>query len=493
MVELTVDDLLRWKPAQMTLVGAVDEQRPAVEAEFSWAVCIRSTTPVLPPLRGGELIVVPQAVLEELDRLESVRWQEVARHLQALPIAGVISDHPGFIAGVENLLVIEVAPTGGTDLEVSLNREFTERRGSLYQLGSELARIFSSASIGGSELDGFLRLASQRTGIPLALIASTGRVLAESDESLNAPASLAGEELAGRRVELQGADWIGQPVSGVGLPDGVSLVAALPASEPGDRARLVLEQTGEALGLMFDRLPPIDTISPGREAGEILTELATNGVLPPAARRRLTQIASGLELDSELRLVVDLDLHTNLPNSLSFAVDGMQLHVADSAAYRELTAGSSQRYIVSPPFAGIERLPGVVASVSKAYRLQQAGYMDGWLDLGHPGSGGALGFLLAVAIADGEERKQPAAYARALLAELVAYDQSRGMELVNTLGVFLDAGASVAVAAKRLEVHRNTLAYRIARIEDVSGHDLSDPITRFDLQLAIALHRLENA
>ncbi len=37
------------------------------------------------------------------------------------------------------------------------------------------------------------------------------------------------------------------------------------------------------------------------------------------------------------------------------------------------------------------------------------------------------------------------------------------------------------------------LAYRIARMEEISGHDLSDPVTRFNLQLAVTLRRLARA
>ncbi len=33
-------------------------------------------------------------------------------------------------------------------------------------------------------------------------------------------------------------------------------------------------------------------------------------------------------------------------------------------------------------------------------------------------------------------------------------------------------------------MHRNTLKYRLHRIREISGHDLSDPETCFNLQLA---------
>jgi DNA-binding PucR family transcriptional regulator len=33
-------------------------------------------------------------------------------------------------------------------------------------------------------------------------------------------------------------------------------------------------------------------------------------------------------------------------------------------------------------------------------------------------------------------------------------------------------------------VHRSTLKYRLQRIKEISGHDLGDPDTSFNLQLA---------
>jgi DNA-binding PucR family transcriptional regulator len=42
-------------------------------------------------------------------------------------------------------------------------------------------------------------------------------------------------------------------------------------------------------------------------------------------------------------------------------------------------------------------------------------------------------------------------------------------------------------AASRLGVHRNTVAYRIARIEQLADWDLSDPDLRFAIGLAIRI------
>ena len=70
------------------------------------------------------------------------------------------------------------------------------------------------------------------------------------------------------------------------------------------------------------------------------------------------------------------------------------------------------------------------------------------------------------------------------LGRLTDYDAAHGTQLVLTLSEFLDHGGSYNPSATALSVHRNTLKYRLRRIRDVSGYDLSEPDTVFNLQLA---------
>jgi len=70
------------------------------------------------------------------------------------------------------------------------------------------------------------------------------------------------------------------------------------------------------------------------------------------------------------------------------------------------------------------------------------------------------------------------------LGVLLDYDAKKSSNLVETLFQYLECGGSYADTCKALNVHRNTLKYRLQRIRDVAGCDLSDASTRFDLQLA---------
>ncbi len=74
---------------------------------------------------------------------------------------------------------------------------------------------------------------------------------------------------------------------------------------------------------------------------------------------------------------------------------------------------------------------------------------------------------------------------RGLVDPLLKHDRKRRSDLVRTLTVYFAAGANASEAADRLFLHRNSLLYRLARIEELTGLDLKDPRARLALQLGL--------
>jgi DNA-binding PucR family transcriptional regulator len=70
------------------------------------------------------------------------------------------------------------------------------------------------------------------------------------------------------------------------------------------------------------------------------------------------------------------------------------------------------------------------------------------------------------------------------LGTLLDYDTKKRSDLVATLSGYLEWGGNYDATAKALSVHRSTLKYRLQRIREVSGYDISDADTHFNLQLA---------
>ena len=79
--------------------------------------------------------------------------------------------------------------------------------------------------------------------------------------------------------------------------------------------------------------------------------------------------------------------------------------------------------------------------------------------------------------------------ARALLGPLFAGRPAPVAERLETLRVVLDR-PGLAEAAAVLGVHRNTVAYRIRRIESLGGWDLQDPELRLALGVALRIVRI---
>lgn len=75
-------------------------------------------------------------------------------------------------------------------------------------------------------------------------------------------------------------------------------------------------------------------------------------------------------------------------------------------------------------------------------------------------------------------------FARRWLQSLLDYDEKRDADLVDTLSRYLEHGGNYDDTSEALVIHRSTLKYRLQRIPDISGYDLNDPDTRFNLQLA---------
>jgi purine catabolism regulator len=72
---------------------------------------------------------------------------------------------------------------------------------------------------------------------------------------------------------------------------------------------------------------------------------------------------------------------------------------------------------------------------------------------------------------------------------LADHDAAHGSELVRTLECFLAGSQNAAVAARRLSIHRHTLAYRLERITDLLGVILS-PDLCLELRLQLIAYRL---
>ncbi|MEA2313727.1 MAG: hypothetical protein QOI03_419 [Solirubrobacteraceae bacterium] len=121
--------------------------------------------------------------------------------------------------------------------------------------------------------------------------------------------------------------------------------------------------------------------------------------------------------------------------------------------------------------------------------------------------------LLAANVAEGAEESTPLAFEqtgayRLLLSAmsenpselqrfysetvepLVAYDEQYETDLLRTLATFLEADGNVAGTAQRLFTHRHTIYYRLERVRELSGLDVSSSDGREKLSLGLKAMRV---
>ena len=72
---------------------------------------------------------------------------------------------------------------------------------------------------------------------------------------------------------------------------------------------------------------------------------------------------------------------------------------------------------------------------------------------------------------------------------MVEHDRAHGSEYGASVGAYIDAFGDTGTAAQRLNVHPNTLRYRLRRARELFGVDLADPTLRLLADLGLRLAR----
>jgi DNA-binding PucR family transcriptional regulator len=170
-----------------------------------------------------------------------------------------------------------------------------------------------------------------------------------------------------------------------------------------------------------------------------------------------------------------------LLGTLSATVVVVTAQDTDWEALRQATVaelgGGRCRLSVGDPYPLPSQLPRSLREAQLALRLQKATSPEektsvfGELDV----------FRMLVSVDDLGDIER---FAEKWLGKMIEYDRRRNTELVATLTQHLQHGGAYQATARALSVHRSTLKYRLQRIRELTGLDLTDPETHFNLALA---------
>ncbi|MBZ0276538.1 MAG: helix-turn-helix domain-containing protein [Anaerolineae bacterium] len=88
------------------------------------------------------------------------------------------------------------------------------------------------------------------------------------------------------------------------------------------------------------------------------------------------------------------------------------------------------------------------------------------------------------------EREKLLAFCKKTLGALEDYDLRQHADLIKTMDAFFACHGNLSQTAEMLIVHRNTLLYRMNRINEISEIDINRPETRLALHLALTIRKL---
>jgi hypothetical protein len=472
--EITLRDLVAWVPELE--IGAMPEPGmpgdDTLDRDVDWVISARERVPMLPALRGSELILLPQRVIAESAVPLSLLINEIASQ----PVAGVVLDVDPPPSSRTPILL---APAITAELESELNRLLMSRRNDLLRTGTEIERSISELTSLGAGPGELIDQLSELLEFEIFVTSGNGAVIYASGEG--SAASRARDDAWHQQMLRRGNTlWIG-PVS----------------ANRNALARLIGNRLREAVQQAMDLA---DATAPHGAA----RVHALNQILAPPAgmdpeRLATAAVRSGLPLGASYRVA----LRSVEGDEPSFrrrfsalgqdfeagAIDGFQAHILASEGARLLPtsrkpidpadAAGPDWLVVSEPVTTARQLPAATRQVRYLAGLRQHGHLRGteiFFDHDHQ-----LGPYRLLYEHWGTARLNQ--YVQSLLGSLVEEDR-RGL-LRATLLAYLEHGGSQRLTADRLAIHRNTLTYRLRQIRTALQADPDDPNVRLGLHLAL--------
>jgi purine catabolism regulator len=182
----------------------------------------------------------------------------------------------------------------------------------------------------------------------------------------------------------------------------------------------------------------------------------------------------------------DGDLHhrlaaRQLPHLLARREDGLYVLASGSRQARDVLEeelAASGAVGLSAPLGRASRVPD---AAREARLAQHTAASTGSRAVVY-GSGAAPGLLLPRSLSEAD------ALVAEVLGPLLAYDASHASALRASLEAFLEHNRSWLRAAEQLHVHKQTLVYRMRRVEELTGRRLDT--TRGVAELWLALEAL---
>jgi purine catabolism regulator len=537
---ITVQDVLNEALPSGTRVVAGES---GIAREVTWATRLRSAPPAFEHLSGGEVVMLPPRVLEELD--ERLTLADAIQQLAGFNVAAIaVTSAPGArardvaaAAGIHLLVLPRSTDLG--PLERQTARFITEQRRAIQHRGQEVTRRLMELAIAGEPLDEQVSTLAQLANRIVIVEGRDGRLLAAHTPDGSRPGSSADETIRATRdrvgpglrsvattsaaepatTVLEGQNgWrrVVAPVVGRDGRRGTLKRRADGATTAADQVLTARGAAACAVTMARDQaaayarreieLNVLDEILDGALRSEIslqqqlkrlghdieqphvtlLVRAAAEDGVSRVRARRWPMLEEGIHrAAARLGAKVLWRVRGSTAEVLWPIQEGTDVPQIAEALREEIHAALGHEGMQEAVSVGVGRVGSGFEGVRQSHHEARQALMLGKRVRGNGQVTlfDQLGVYRLIFAA--EHLPEMQGFLEETLGSLVAYDAQHGADLVRTLEAFFQANCSPKETAAILKVHRNTVLYRLDRIADIMQVDLNDPDTRLRLHLAL--------
>ncbi len=510
------------------------------ETEINWAVTVRAQPPAFPDIYGGELALLSMDVLRSYDN--HIMLYEVVQSLaevgvRAVAVEGEIEKHAITIANKNNMALLSL-PEGATlaSSERAVNKLILNQSAQLTERAIEIQRQLARLVAENRDLNSLLHVIARSTAKLVVVHDDAGVLMDQVFPNV-------GKRGATGRSVMQmlpyGAfqKWLEKDsptMQGIIVPSPLGYTTVLKvekrvagylslvdkAEELDDFDRLVLAYGADVCAIELAKSRAIASaveqargdwvqmwLSGTSNDDDLLTTRAQQAGFEPSnlfvtvVFKAIAEGGQSLPLESLISLVRDDMLRRQVAGSVGQYVDVIvALYPIESAQHTartrtqidEVRAQLATRTPSGLVAAGISRPCEGLSGMREAYREAKDAVSIAY-ELGDKEKTTFYGdlklFQLLLALKD-RSLQYLRRFHQETLEPLTEHDNRKQSDLIRTLEGFFDANGNLAKAAQDLDVHRNTLVYRLEKIAELTDLDLDDADNRLILHLALKIERV---
>lgn len=508
-----------------------------LERRVEWATALRTRPPAFETIKGGEMAFVPVRSIRLLDeRLDLAQVIQSFGDKGGVAVAVIGEASMESVAVAERMMMpLLHLPDGShlNDIQQAVVRFILDQRTLLHERQQELHTQLMELALAGAGTAAIVDRLAEITGHGVVWQESDGTVRHASANADGEGMRAGLEKEVGRvrrwaeGIAVIAADppvhefplaraGMARLVAPVPVRDGIGGFISLigPDAELDQLSRLAVARAASACAIELDRERAVLQARDELEGEFLESLLAGTYSSESAVRHRAERLGFDLSADTVVMVVRPDGTGDQAPR-----VRGDQL-VAGAQGWIRRRAPAAlatlRQRAVAAVVPLVEGQPAVdLRRLAADLRLECAGSVGGDVSVGlgrpKPGIGGVrasyreaeqaltmgtrlFGGARVVAFGDlGLYRLLYAMHGQAELREffedqvqaLVEYDQRTGAGLMATLDAFFRCHGSPTEIAQLLHLHRNTVLYRLRRIEDIAQLSLDDPETRLNLHLCL--------